>query len=82
MDGDGLAPVVLALPLEDARAALAQRGWECAGVTVTAPSARRDDLPSQGDASAGEMLVVRQRPAGPAAMHLTVARHPRRPELA
>lgn len=81
MDGDGVTPVVLALPLEDARAALARRGWECAGVTVTAPFPRRDGLHPQGDEgiTAGEMLVVRQRQAGSASVLLTVARHPGHP---
>lgn len=82
--GDGEMPVVLALPLEDARAALAHRGWSCAGVTVTAaPPLRRGGSDSQvaGEAPAGEMLVVRQRPVGAAAVSLTVARHPARPNL-
>lgn len=82
MEGDGEAPVVLALPLAEARAALARSGWECAGVTVTAPPRRRQELLPDGEADppAEEMLVVRQQPAGVRAVRLTVARHPGRPD--
>lgn len=74
---DLAAPLVLALPLREAREALAASGWACASVVVTACPPRRGGAPTaEAPASEDDLLVVRQQPAEGRAVRLTVARHP------
>lgn len=68
------APLVVALPLEEALAALEAAGWACRDIVRTA-------APRERGREGGEMFVVRQQPAGEREVRLTVARHPGRPEV-
>ncbi len=67
-------PLVVALPLAEALAALEAAGCACREIVHTA-------APRDRGRQGGELFVVRQQPVGEREVRLTVARHPGRPEV-